>query len=130
MSDLVTYLNKKKGLVNKIFIFMKSKFRKNKYRYHIKSITGINIVNHQIEKAQKRVIKSELQNKIKFEFGSATNISSIYGENAFTKIIALESAFHFDTRELFFQESYKSLKPNGILCTADLAILREGIFKN
>jgi microcystin synthetase protein McyJ len=82
-------------------------------------IDGVNIVKHQVDTAQQLVEQNNLKNRVNLFSGNANELQ--YNPSTFDFVIAIESAFHFNTRELFFNEAYKALKPGGTLCLADFA---------
>lgn len=81
------------------------------------TIHGLNIIDNQVKKAQEKIIENKLSDRIFLKKGDATSLE--YNDNTFNTIIAIESAFQFNTREKFFEEAYRTLKKNGILCLAD-----------
>lgn len=82
-------------------------------------ITAINIVQKQIDCA-KEIFKSyNLKNKIEVFNLSATKLDTFFEKETYDRIISIESAIHFDTREEFYRQAYKVLKPNGIICLTD-----------
>ena len=87
-------------------------------RYAPARITGINVTPLQVELAHARVQQAGLASRIRLHFGSATAMP--FADSTFDRVLALESAFHFETRSKFFSEAMRVLRPGGILATTDL----------
>jgi cyclopropane fatty-acyl-phospholipid synthase-like methyltransferase len=88
--------------------------------FHPKRITGVNVSSVQIEIGERLVAEAQLQDRIDFVEASATSMP--FPTGSADKILSIEAAFHFNTREDFFEDAHRILRPGGLLALADLVV--------
>lgn len=87
-------------------------------------IIGIDVTPTRIEHGREYVASRGFSEIIDLRLGDATRMD--FESAAFDKLIAVECAFHFDTRRAFFAEASRVLKPGGVMALTDL-IPRRGV---
>ncbi|CAN94295.1 MULTISPECIES: SAM-dependent methyltransferase [Sorangium] len=85
-----------------------------------RQIVGLNVTEMQVDIARRRVAERGLSDRIDLRVGSATEIG--FEPASFDKVLAVECAFHFQTRERFLEEAFRVLRPGGRIAMADMTV--------
>ncbi len=97
-----------------------------RYTQHCRpaSVTGLDATDVRIQEGRAFVTQQGLADKILLEVGDATRLR--FAPDSFTKVLAVECAFHFNTRHDFLREAARVLVPGGVLALTD-NVVKPGI---
>ncbi|EDV26217.1 uncharacterized protein TRIADDRAFT_56090 [Trichoplax adhaerens] len=80
-------------------------------------IIAVEVVPSQVAVAKRRVRDLGLEKRVQLMLGSADDLN--FARATFDKIVSLDSAYHYRTREVFFSKAYALLRPGGSLGLID-----------
>ena len=89
--------------------------------YEVKDICGVNISRTEVEHAKRLVTSAK--SRFDLRVGDATRLP--WNEQRFDRVIAMDCAYHFVTRETFFREARRVLRKNGKITLADMILKAE-----
>lgn len=112
MEKLLAFIPRKEGNILDVACGLGATTRHLLKYYPPTAIVGINISEKQLERARHNAPGCT------FRFMDAVRLE--FDANSFDNLICVESAFHFNTRDLFLAEAWRVLKPGGFLVMSDI----------
>lgn len=85
-------------------------------------VVGLDITELRVQSAREYTATCGLSDMIAFGLGDATHLD--FPDASFERVVGIECALHFDTREDFLREAARVLVPGGGLGLADIVIRR------
>lgn len=84
-------------------------------------IEALDVTWKHIEISRERARRENI-GPAKLEFHHGTAVAIPFADSSFTQLLSIEAPEHFNTREQFFKEAYRVLKPGGVMVLADYSL--------
>ncbi len=93
-------------------------------RFGVPSIDALDVTWMHVAIARERAARNGLSpERMRFHHGTAVALP--FDDESFTHLVSIEAPEHFDTREDFFREAYRVLKPGSVMALADYSLTRK-----
>ena len=89
--------------------------------FKVGHITGRDICPKHVELALQRIETLGIQKDLDLNIGDAARPDDL-DSNSFDRVVSLDAAYHFKTREDFLKSSFRILKPGGRIAFTDLLL--------
>lgn len=94
--------------------------------YKVREVSGVNYSRSQTALAQQRLTEAGFENAANAVHYGNVDSQNIWRDlsesGAINRVVALDSVYHFPSRERFFQASAERLQPNGRLAVTDFLL--------
>lgn len=90
--------------------------------FNPKRVDAVDVTWKHIEHGRRRAQTHSLTDRLFFHHGTATNLP--FADATFNKLMSIEGPEHFNTRDRFFAEAWRVLKPGGVIALADYTLKR------
>ena len=84
-----------------------------------RSVIALNISTEQTAVAQRNVAEAGVGDVVDVRVGDGARLDGVDAASV-DKVLSLDSAYHYETREAFFASSMRVLRPGGTLAVADM----------